>query len=132
MSDFTKKKKLLGHTQHVFFFLLKDFTYYSTQIENITFYFVYQGRKAIAVAPSTKVIITLSDWVFSCRILASMAAASKLLAAVIAWMSPVKCKLNYKIRKICDYTWGLDKSLQTLNWYFSLKVETITQKLNFK
>lgn len=35
-----------------------------------------------------------SFWVFSWNILASIAAASRLLAAVMAWMSPVRWRLN--------------------------------------
>lgn len=39
---------------------------------------------------------TLSVWVSSWNIRASMAAATRLLAAVMAWMSPVRWRLNYK------------------------------------
>lgn len=39
---------------------------------------------------------TLSVWVCSWNIRASMAAATRLLAAVMAWMSPVRWRLNYK------------------------------------
>lgn len=38
---------------------------------------------------------TLSDWVASCRMRASTAAATRLLAAVMAWMSPVRWRLNW-------------------------------------
>ena len=38
---------------------------------------------------------TLSVWVSSWNIRASMAAATRLLAAVMAWMSPVRWRLNY-------------------------------------
>ena len=44
-----------------------------------------------------------SDWVDSWNILVSIAAASKLFAAVIAWISPVKWRLNSSIGITCEY-----------------------------
>mmetsp|Transcript_165 Transcript_165/g.340 ORF Transcript_165/g.340 Transcript_165/m.340 type:complete len:223 (+) Transcript_165:922-1590(+) len=42
------------------------------------------------------------DCVASWNIRASMAAARRLLAAVMAWMSPVKCKLNSSMGMTCE------------------------------
>ena len=39
----------------------------------------------------------------SWNILASIAAASRLFAAVMAWMSPVRCRLSDSIGMICEY-----------------------------
>mmetsp|Transcript_53710 Transcript_53710/g.117172 ORF Transcript_53710/g.117172 Transcript_53710/m.117172 type:complete len:228 (+) Transcript_53710:1378-2061(+) len=40
--------------------------------------------------------------VCSCKYLVSMAAAKRLFAAVMAWMSPVMCKLNSSIGATCE------------------------------
>ena len=46
---------------------------------------------------------TVSDWVLSWRIRASIAAASRLLLAVMAWMSPVRWRLNSSIGITWEY-----------------------------
>mmetsp|Transcript_3448 Transcript_3448/g.5023 ORF Transcript_3448/g.5023 Transcript_3448/m.5023 type:complete len:387 (+) Transcript_3448:543-1703(+) len=44
-----------------------------------------------------------SLWVLSWNMRVSIAAASRLFAAVIAWMSPVRCRLNSSIGTTCAY-----------------------------
>mmetsp|Transcript_13934 Transcript_13934/g.30741 ORF Transcript_13934/g.30741 Transcript_13934/m.30741 type:complete len:327 (-) Transcript_13934:299-1279(-) len=47
--------------------------------------------------------IDLSDWLASWYMRVSIAAETRLLAAVTAWMSPVRCRLNSSIGITCAY-----------------------------
>ena len=47
--------------------------------------------------------MTSSVMFFSWNMRVSMAAASRLLAAVMAWMSPVRCRLNSSMGMTCAY-----------------------------
>ena len=46
--------------------------------------------------------VLANDLRFSCLILASMAAARRLLAMLTAWMSPVRWRLNSSIGMTCE------------------------------
>lgn len=78
-------------------------------------------------------LFTLSDWVASWNIRASMAAATRLFAAVMAWMSPVRWRLNYQTNRIvwvhiiCFFTALQDChiAIYSYGWDLFLKMENV-------
>ena len=75
-------------------------------IASLTRLFTVTPLSALSLTSSVRLNTTLSGSIFNglpWKILLSITAHSKLFAAVIAWKSPVKCRLISSIGKICEY-----------------------------